>query len=56
MDVITITALVIAALALVALALSIRVVKQYERGVVFRFGRVIGTASPACASSSRSST
>jgi regulator of protease activity HflC (stomatin/prohibitin superfamily) len=29
-----------------ALALSIRVVKQYERGVVFRFGRVIGTREP----------
>ncbi|HVS67675.1 MAG TPA: SPFH domain-containing protein [Mycobacteriales bacterium] len=33
-------------LALVALAMSIRVVKQYERGVLFRFGRLIGVREP----------
>lgn len=33
-------AAVVVGLGLVALAASIRVVKQYERGVVFRFGRV----------------
>jgi regulator of protease activity HflC (stomatin/prohibitin superfamily) len=30
------------AVALLALALSLRVVKQYERGVLFRLGRVVG--------------
>jgi regulator of protease activity HflC (stomatin/prohibitin superfamily) len=37
---------VVGALALIAVLLSIRVVKQYERGVVFRFGRLIGTREP----------
>ena len=31
---------------LVAAALSVRIVKQYEQGVLFRFGRVIGTRDP----------
>ena len=31
---------------LIVLALSVRVVKQYERGVVFRLGRVIGAREP----------
>lgn len=34
------------ALLLIALALAIRVVKQYERGVLFRFGRLVGTREP----------
>src|SRR5689334_15615360 len=33
-------------LALILLALSVRIVKQYERGVVFRLGRVIGSREP----------
>lgn len=37
---------VIGVLALVALILAIRIVKQYERGVVFRFGRLAGTREP----------
>ena len=37
---------VLGVLALLTLALSIRVVKQYERGVLFRFGRLIGTKEP----------
>jgi regulator of protease activity HflC (stomatin/prohibitin superfamily) len=42
-----INALVIAAVvALLVLALAIRVVKQYERGVLFRLGRVIGVRDP----------
>jgi len=32
--------------AIILLAKSIRVVKQYERGVVLRFGRLIGTRDP----------
>jgi len=33
-------------LGLVTLALAIRVVRQYERGVLFRFGRLVGTRDP----------
>jgi regulator of protease activity HflC (stomatin/prohibitin superfamily) len=36
----------IVVLALIALGLAVRVVKQYERGVVFRLGRVIGSREP----------
>jgi regulator of protease activity HflC (stomatin/prohibitin superfamily) len=32
--------------ALIALALSLRIVKQYEQGVLFRLGRVIGVRKP----------
>src|SRR5271165_6275165 len=35
--------------ALVALSLSIRVVTQYERGVLFRLGRVVGVKDPGLA-------
>ena len=38
--------IVLGALALFALMLSIRVVKQYELGVVFRFGRLVGVREP----------
>ncbi|MCU1607469.1 MAG: band 7 protein [Modestobacter sp.] len=40
------TLVVLAAVALLALALSVRIVKQYEQGVLFRFGRVIGVRQP----------
>jgi regulator of protease activity HflC (stomatin/prohibitin superfamily) len=33
-------------LALVGLGLSVRIVKQYERGVLFRLGRVVGVREP----------
>ncbi|MDA8334961.1 MAG: slipin family protein [Peptococcaceae bacterium] len=39
-------AAVIVVLALLALSLSVRVVKQYERGVLFRMGRVTGVREP----------
>jgi regulator of protease activity HflC (stomatin/prohibitin superfamily) len=38
--------IVVLLLALVTLALAIRVVRQYERGVLFRFGRLVGTRDP----------
>jgi regulator of protease activity HflC (stomatin/prohibitin superfamily) len=38
--------LVIAVLALVGLALSVRIVQQYEKGVLFRLGRVVGVREP----------
>jgi regulator of protease activity HflC (stomatin/prohibitin superfamily) len=37
---------VVALLAMLVLALAIRVVKQYERGVLFRFGRLVGARDP----------
>jgi regulator of protease activity HflC (stomatin/prohibitin superfamily) len=37
---------IVALLALILLGLAVRVVKQYERGVVFRLGRVIGSREP----------
>jgi regulator of protease activity HflC (stomatin/prohibitin superfamily) len=38
---------VIAVLVLLGLALSVRIVQQYEKGVLFRLGRVVGSESPA---------
>ena len=37
---------VVAVLVLVGLALSVRIVQQYEKGVLFRLGRVIGVREP----------
>ncbi|HEY3547288.1 MAG TPA: SPFH domain-containing protein, partial [Propionicimonas sp.] len=37
---------VVLALALLVLAMAVRIIKQYERGVLFRFGRVRGTLEP----------
>jgi regulator of protease activity HflC (stomatin/prohibitin superfamily) len=37
---------VVAVLALLGLALSVRVVQQYEKGALFRLGRVIGVREP----------
>ena len=36
----------IAVLAIVALALSLRIVQQYQEGVLFRLGRVVGLKKP----------
>jgi regulator of protease activity HflC (stomatin/prohibitin superfamily) len=46
MSTIVVVLLLVVAAALVVLALAVRVVKQYERGVLFRFGRVIGVRDP----------
>ena len=37
---------IVLALLLFALGLSLRIVKQYEQGVLFRFGRVIAVLEP----------
>ncbi|WP_030948496.1 slipin family protein [Streptomyces sp. NRRL S-646] len=37
---------VVAALAVLALAMALKIVKQYEQGVLFRFGRLVGTRDP----------
>jgi len=39
---------VIAVLILVVLALSLRIVQQYEEGVLFRLGRVVGQKNWGC--------
>ena len=46
MDVIVIALIAVAAVALFGLLLSIRVVQQYEMGVHFRLGKVIGIRTP----------
>jgi regulator of protease activity HflC (stomatin/prohibitin superfamily) len=40
------TVLAVLVVAVLMAAWSIRVVKQYERGVLFRFGRLVGTRTP----------
>ena len=42
----TLTAVVIFVVVVVVLGLAVRIVKQYERGVLFRFGRVVGARAP----------
>ncbi len=37
---------IIGVLALIVLALALHIVRQYEKGVVFRFGRIIGERGP----------
>jgi regulator of protease activity HflC (stomatin/prohibitin superfamily) len=41
-----IVVVVVVVLALLALALAVRIVKQYELGVLFRLGRVLGSREP----------
>ena len=40
------TVIVVAVLLLAGLALSVRIVQQYEKGVLFRLGRVVGVREP----------
>ena len=46
MSTLTIIVVVAAVLVLLGLALSVRIVQQYEKGVLFRLGRVIGVREP----------
>jgi len=46
MTVLLIVLIVLAAVVLLGLAMSLRVVQQYEQGVLFRFGRVVGVRQP----------
>ncbi|GGZ99123.1 slipin family protein [Streptomyces subrutilus] len=46
MGVLIVLLVVLAALVLLVLAMAVKVVKQYEQGVLFRFGRLIGTRRP----------
>jgi regulator of protease activity HflC (stomatin/prohibitin superfamily) len=43
MQALIVLVVVIGLLALLGLALAVKVVKQYEKGVLFRFGRLVGT-------------
>ncbi|MGH3331400.1 MAG: hypothetical protein ACRDPJ_08845, partial [Nocardioidaceae bacterium] len=38
--------IVVVLLALIGLAMAIRIIKQYEKGVLFRLGRLQGTREP----------
>jgi len=46
MSVLTVVVVVVAVVVVVGLGLSVRVVQQYERGVLFRLGRVRGVREP----------
>ena len=46
MSMLTIVLVVVAALVVLGLAMSVRVVQQYEKGVLFRLGRVRGVREP----------
>ena len=46
MSTLTIVLVVLAALVVFALAMSVRIVQQYEKGVLFRLGRVRGVREP----------
>ena len=46
MDVLFTVLVVVGVIALLVLALALRIVKQYEHGLLFRLGRVIGTRDP----------
>jgi regulator of protease activity HflC (stomatin/prohibitin superfamily) len=46
MTILVTAVVVIAVLALIGLSLSARIVKQYEQGVLFRLGRVLGVRQP----------
>ena len=46
MNALVIVAIVIAVLAVIGLAMSVRIVQQYEQGVLFRLGRVLGVRPP----------
>ena len=46
MKVLIIVVVIVVVLALLGLAMAVRIVKQYEQGVLFRFGRVQGPRDP----------
>ncbi|MFJ6836888.1 slipin family protein [Streptomyces sp. NPDC091209] len=46
MGVLVFLIVVVALLVIVAIAMAIKVVKQFEKGVLFRFGRLVGPRSP----------
>ena len=53
MQVVGIVVLVLFVLAIVVIASAIKVVQEYERGVIFRLGRCLGAKARGCSSSCR---
>ena len=49
MTVLLVVIIIVVVLVLIALSLSLHVVTQYEKGVVFRFGRIVTTKEPGLA-------
>lgn len=49
MTVLLVVIIIVVVLVLIALSLSLHVVTQYEKGVVFRFGRIVATKEPGLA-------
>src|SRR6202022_6534 len=49
MNALIVALVVLAFVALIALSLSVKVVTQYERGVLFRLGKVVGVKEPGLA-------
>jgi regulator of protease activity HflC (stomatin/prohibitin superfamily) len=46
MKIVVVVVVIVVVLLLLALASAARIVKQYEEGVLFRLGRVLGTRDP----------
>src|SRR5674536_393121 len=46
MTILSTVTIIIVVLILLALALAVRIIKQYEQGVLFRLGRVLGARQP----------
>ena len=46
MKILVVVVAIVVVLLLVAMAAAARIVKQYEEGVLFRLGRVLGTRKP----------
>jgi len=46
MGILIVVLIIVVVLILLGLSLAVRIVKQYEKGVLFRFGRVIGIREP----------
>ncbi|MCX4631312.1 slipin family protein [Streptomyces sp. NBC_01443] len=46
MEVLIVALIAMAVVALIGLTMALKIVKQYEQGVLFRFGRLIGTRAP----------
>src|SRR5581483_503835 len=46
MQIVVAVLVIVVVLLLLGAALSVRIIKQYEEGVLFRLGRVIGERSP----------
>ncbi|MFF1414639.1 hypothetical protein ACFVX6_33565 [Streptomyces sp. NPDC058289] len=46
MEILIFALIALAVVALIGLTMALKIVKQYEKGVLFRFGRLIGTRAP----------